>query len=163
MDMQKLVDTLNETSSRERGNYHLTYGDLVKALKSADKKATFDKRIKGIGSYRGYYTDIALFTDEVGLYAEDEEFTGDWKEHDEWIKEHSVTVEKLPTNANELGELLESLIGKDFIGYKGGNFTIFENKPLWFEKEYSNSSGNAVIGIDEELNLITKKLNNEER
>lgn len=158
MDLQAMVDVMNESTARDRGNYHLTYGQLIEALKSAPNNAVFDERIKGIGSWRGSYIEIALFTEDAGLYAEDEEFTGDWKEHKEWANEHAVSVEELPRNANELGRLLESLVGKDFIGYKGGNFTIEEYKPLWLEIDSSSYAEVAVIGIDKDLNLITKSL-----
>ena len=149
---------MGEASSRERGNYHLTYGELVDFLKSAPKNKKFDSRINGIGSYRGYYTDIALFTDEYGLSVEDEEFNGDYKEYEKWRKEHRTSIDELPRNANELGELLESLIGKDFSGYKGGNYTITREKPLWFENEDSNASERAVISIDENLKITYKEL-----
>ena len=65
---------------------------------------------------------------------------------------------ELPTNANELGELLESLIGLQFVGYKGGNFTIEEYKPLWLTPDDSVSGNTAIVGIDEKLNFITKKV-----
>jgi hypothetical protein len=162
MDFQGMVDAMNEQSARDRGNYHLTYGQLVKALKEAPKDATFDKQVKGIGSWRGSYTEIALFTEEHGLYCQDEEFTGDYKDYDKWEKKHSTTVKELPTNANKLGALLESIIGEDFIGYKGGNFTIAEYKPLWLEEHDNNCDSVAVIGIDKDLNLITKKLDEDE-
>lgn len=158
MDLQNFVDTMNEINSEERSGYHLTYGGLIKALKAADKNATFDRRVKGIGSYRGYYIDVALFTKEKGLYVQDGEFGSEWdfKEYRKWEKANSTKVEKLPTNANELGELLDSLIGRDFIGYKGGNFTITEDKPLWLEEEASDASGIAVVDVDSGLNLVTK-------
>lgn len=163
-DIQQMVDTMNETASQERSNYHLTYGDLVKALKAAPADATFDERITGIGSYRGYYIDIALFTDEEGLEYEDCEFTGEYStgEYGQWSQEHRHFIKEIPTNANELGNLLESIIGKDFVGYKGGNFTITEDKPLWFESQSNCSSSIAVIGIDSELKLQTKYLSEDD-
>lgn len=157
MDLQAFVNGMNESAARTRGEYHLTYGQLIKALKDAPSDAKFDERVKGIGSWRGSYVEVALFTEDNGLYAEDEEFTGDYKKYDEWAKEHSIEVDKLPTNANELGELLESLIGKDFIGYKGGNFTIEEYKPLWLEESSGSCASVAVIGIDDNLKLTTKE------
>ena len=160
MDLQSMINLMNESESDTRANYHLTYGQLVDALNGADKKAKFDKRIKGIGSWRGSYIEIALYTDDNGLYCQDGEFTGSYsaKVWNQWEKEHSVTIDKLPTNANELGKLLESIIGKDFIGYKGGNFTITRNRPLWLETDGSTYGDVAVIGIDKNLNLITKEV-----
>jgi len=53
MDLQKLVDSMNEQSAREKSNYHLTFGGLVDALDKANPKALVDERFKGIGSWRG--------------------------------------------------------------------------------------------------------------
>lgn len=156
MDFQALIDSMNEAQARDRGNYHLTYGGLIEALKAAPADATFDKRVKGIGSWRGSYTEIALFTKYSGYSVEDEEYNGNYDDYDEWSKIHEHSASELPTNARALAELLESLIGKDFVGYKGGNFTIAEWKPLWLEAETGDCTSTAIIGIDKDLNLITK-------
>lgn len=155
---------MNESSARQRSDYHLTYGALVKALKEAPKNAKFDKRVKGIGSWRGSYIEIALYTEDPGLSAQRSEFNdygGDnfSEKYAEWEKKNVVSLDKLPTNANKLGVVLESLVGLDFVGYKGGNFKIEEYKPLWFEKDSSTCGHMAVVGIDKDLNLITKELN----
>ncbi len=162
MDLQKMIDSMNESQARERGNYHLTYGGLVDALKNAPQKAVFDK-VKGIGSWRGSYIEIALFTEDEGFHTEREEFDdfeGDnWNDkYEKWKKENVISAETLPTNANELGNLLESLIGLDFVGYKGGNFKIERYKPLWLCVTGSSSGNTAIIGIDKDLNLITKEV-----
>jgi hypothetical protein len=157
MDLQKIIDSMNESSARTRSSYHLTYGGLIEALEKAPSKAKIDKRIKGIGSWRGSYIEIAIFTDKSGLSAFNDEFNGDYKDYDEWLKTNCTQIDKLPTNANELGKLLRSLIGKDFVGYKGGNFRIEEYKPLWLCTDSSNSGNTAIIGIDDKLKLITKE------
>jgi len=165
IDFQKFIETLNEINAKERGRYHLTYGELIKALKKAPSDAVFDKRIKGIGSWRGSYTEIALFTESEGFYAVKEDFN-DWggkdfeKKYERWKKENVVSG-KLPRNAHKLAELLESLLGLKFIGYKGGAFTIEEWKPLWLEKDESTYNEIAIVGIDENLRLITKDLKEE--
>lgn len=148
---------MNEQSARMKANYHLTYGGLIKALENAPVDAVFDKRIKGIGSYRGSYIEIALFTDTSGFYAVKEEFNGDYKQYEQWEKNNAVFSKELPKNANELGKTLKSLLGLQFIGYKGGNFTIEEWKPLWFEKDDSSCNEKAILGITKNLKLITKK------
>lgn len=159
MDLQKMIDSMNEQQARDRGNYHLTYGQLVKALKAAPPDAVFDDRIKGIGSWRGSYTEIAVFTDDAGTHWDDEEYNGDFgDDYRKWEEQHHHKVSELPKNANELGALLESMLGKDFIGWKGGNFTIQKHKPIWFTQDASTSGRTAVIGIDESLRLVTKDL-----
>lgn len=64
MDFEKMLKEMADMDMKTRSGYHLTFGELVKALKSAPSNLVFDTRIKGIGSYRGYYSDIALFTAE---------------------------------------------------------------------------------------------------
>jgi hypothetical protein len=162
MDLQNLVNVMNEQSAREKSNYHLTYGDLIKALKQAPSDTIFDKRIKGIGSWRGSYIEIALYTKSSGFTAEKEEFN-DYssdnfnEKYEAWKKENVISGE-LPKNANELGKVLESLLGLQFVGYKGGNFTIEEWKPLWLEEDGSTYTSRAIIGIDKNMKLIVKKI-----
>lgn len=153
---------MNEQRAKDRGNYHLTYGELIKVLKAAPSDAVFDERIKGIGSWRGSYIEIALYTKSKGYRAEKEEFndySGDnfREKYDAWEKENCIEG-KFPRNANKLAEVLESLLELQFVGYKGGNFTIEEWKPLWLEEDYSTYSSEAIIGIDKDLKLITKKI-----
>lgn len=160
--MQHLVNLINENTARDRSSYHLTYGNLIKALKEAPPNALFDKRIKGIGSWRGSYTEIALYTKSSGYHAEKEEFNdygGDnfQYKYKKWEKENVVKADSLSQNANELAKVLESLLCLQFVGYKGGNFTIEEYKPLWLEEDESTYSSLAIIGIDKKLKLITKK------
>lgn len=162
MDLQKFINDTNEQSARDRSNYHLTYGELIKALKNAPSTAVVDERIKGIGSWRGSYIEIAIFTDSNGYHAEKTEFndygSNFHEKYEAWAKENVLESDTLPTNANDLGILLESLLGLQFVGYKGGNFTIEEYKPLWLEPKHSSCSSVAIIGIDEDLKLITKQL-----
>jgi len=161
MDLQKLINSMNETSAREKSNYHLTYGGLIQALKSAEKGQTYDPRIKGIGSYRGSYIEVAIFTDNEGLTAEKEEYTDypyNNTKYEEWSKENVITADALPETANELGVLLESLLGMCFVGYKGGHYTIEKYKPIWLCADSGDSGNLAVVGIDKDLQLITKEI-----
>lgn len=164
MDLQKLINNMSEQRAIDRANYHLTLGDLIEALKKADPSAMFDKRIKGIGSWRGSYIEIALYTESEGYHAEKEEFNGDYskEKYDAWEKENIISG-TLPKNANELGKVLESLIGLQFVGYKGGNFTIENWKPLWLEEDSSTYNENAIVDIDSNLNLIIKNLREEKQ
>lgn len=159
MDMQKFIDSMNEQSMNQRSGYHLTYGGLIKALKEAPVDAIFDERVKGIGSWRGSYIEIALFTDDNGYHAEREEFNGDYKsEYSDWKNKNVLSAEELPKTAGALATLLESLIGLDFVGYKGGNFKISGNKPLWLNSDSGSGESIAILGIDENLKLITKEV-----
>lgn len=159
MDMQKFIDSMNEQSMNQRSGYHLTYGELIKALKDAPADAIFDERVKGIGSWRGSYIEIALFTDDNGYHAEREEFNGDYKsEYSDWKSKNVLSDEELPKTAGALAALLDSLIGLDFVGYKGGNFKISVNKPLWLNRDSGSGESVAILGIDTNLKLITKEI-----
>ena len=46
MILQAMVDSMNESQAKDRSNYHLTYGELVKVLKAAPTNAVFDKKVK---------------------------------------------------------------------------------------------------------------------
>jgi hypothetical protein len=93
-----------------------------------------------------------------GLYDLNSSF--DSEKYSKWRDENAHSAE-MPRNANELGAFLESLLGKDFVGYKGGNFKIEEYKPLWLEPEESSYNEVAIIGIDKDLKLITKDIEQE--
>lgn len=160
MDLQKLIDSMNESQARTRGGYHLTYGELVKALKEAPADAVVDERFKGIGSWRGSYTEIAIFTEDEGLDTVDvamdyDVMPDDW---DKYQEEHSFGVSELPRNANELGKLLENQLGRYFTGWKGGEFEITEWKPIWITDTAGNSGNTAVIGIDDNMRLVTREV-----
>lgn len=161
MNIQEFINTANELAAKGRSGYHLTLRGLIKALEDASPDVVFDGRVKGIGSWRGSYVEIALFTEEEGYYAEKSEYSLEGRygsdEYKKWKAENTVEG-LLPSNARELAEVLRSLVGLQFVGYKGGNYTIEEWKPLWLEKN-SGSSGNiAIVGIDKELRLVTKEV-----
>lgn len=160
MDIQVLFNAMSDADLKSRSSYHLTYGGLIDALRAAPPDATFDSRVTGIGSYRGYYSDIALFTGEQGYSASDEDYdsAGDWSasRYDEWAKAHRVSADSIPVTAGELADLLEQLLGKGFEGYKGGWYEIGRDKPLWLENENNNCSQDAVVAISEDLRLVTK-------
>ena len=163
MDLQKLVNVMNENSARQRSGYHLTYGGMIAALEKAKPNTLVDIRIKGIGSWRGSYTEIAIFTKDAGYHAEKEEFN-DYG-GDELLKRYKAFQDKnvtagkeLPRKAGELAALLKSLLGLHFVGYKGGHFKIEKYKPLWLSDTNDNSGDTAIIGIDDKLKLITKNV-----
>ena len=155
-DIQKLVDAMSKQGAQERSNYHATFGDLIDKLKNADESCRITPEIKGIGAYRGYYSDIALCT-ESGNNAFKSEldydtYSGSWNK---WYEENTVKIE-MCENPKELGAIFESLLGMYFDGYKGGYNEITRDKPLWLASDYGNCSDVAIIEIPDDLKLITK-------
>ncbi len=159
MDIQKLVDSISENSQRERSNYHATLGDLIDKLKSADASARISPNIVGIGAYRGYYSDIALCTENgSSAYKTELDYDSPTKDWEKWNKENRIEI-NFVENPKKLAEVLESLLGAYFDGYKGGYNKITRDKPLWIASNYGDCSDVAVIEIKDDLELIKKIIN----
>lgn len=146
MDIQKMVDAISESSRRERSNYHATFGDLIDKLKNADESSRLDPKIVGLGAYRGYYSDIALFTESDGIYSYEDEAREDG------------SLKDFPQEPKKLALALESLIGFYLDGYKGGMNEITRDKPLWVASDYGDCSQTAVVDITDDLKLILKQV-----
>lgn len=133
MDIQALVNAMNKAGREERAGYHITLGQLIKITGGLDDDVLVKFDIGGgpthPHSYRGYYTDLAFAQGE-------------------------------PVAA--LGLLLalkEECPDKIFFGYKGGDYVMGENTPLWVA-EYG-SCGRAIIDFGTEdgaLVLKTKEI-----
>lgn len=156
MDIQKFADGIAEIGNKERSSYHLTYGDLIDALRAAPEDATLDERVVGLGSYRGYYYDIALYTEREGCSASDTAEQFDGNNYDEWRRKHEVGADTIPSKAHELADFLEGLLGNYFTGYKGGEYEITRDKPLWVAEDSGDCADLAVMAISQDLKLITK-------
>lgn len=136
MDLQALVDHMNEVTSRERGNYHLTLGGLVKFLENADPDmpVIYDM-MEGFSpssplSYRGYYSDLSFPPSK-----------------------NPITVKELLVEARDA-------VGSTFDGYKGGDFTMSSSTPLW-ASPYGVANGVAIMDakvIGDRVVLITKQI-----
>ena len=83
-----------------------------------------------IDSWRGSYSELAL----------------DYKDID--------NEDIQPMTITEFVKMLKSAIGFTYIGYKGGEFTMNKNTPVWVSN-YGHSSETAIINIiDNEFNII---------
>jgi hypothetical protein len=125
-DIQKFCDALGEAGRNTRKNYHLTLGDLAKGLADAPTPLPVVYDVGGSpfdpGSYRGYYADLAFDS-----------------------KDSSVSAGELLAEA-------QGAIGKTFTGYKGGDFTMDADTPLW-RANYGHC-GRAIIGMSVEADKI---------
>lgn len=149
---------MSKASLNERSNYHATFGDLIDKLKNVDDVLQISPKIVGLGAYRGYYSDIALCTESgSSAYKSSLDYDSTVKNLDKWYKENEVNIDFRGT-PKKLAEKLESLIGMYFEGRKGGYYEITRDKPLWLANDYSDNSYIAIIGISDNLELITKKI-----
>lgn len=135
-NLQSLVDAMNQTASLERGNYHLTLGDLVDALAKADPSmpVIYDMMEQAAPSapqsYRGYYCDL------------------------------SFPPSPAPITVNELLTEAKDALGSTFEGYKGGDFEMHSGTPLW-ASPYGSANGIAIMDakiIGDRFVLITKQI-----
>lgn len=99
----------------------ITLGKLRAALKKAKPNAVVQLGGANTGfpndsmSYRGYYEDISF---EPGP--------------------NEISAKEFLASVNDV-------IGKSFTGYKGGQYVMDENTPVWIA--HYGSSGNAVIDV----------------
>ena len=128
-----MLRTLSDSSAKDRSNYHLTLGELIKALENCNQKLPlrFDMGLSPSHphSFRGYYSDLSF----------------------EPVDEEILVCEFLG--------LAQEALGKTYEGYKGGDNLMTENTPLW-AAEYG-SCGLAIVDIDihpEEILLCTKNV-----
>ena len=124
--MQELINELNRGWRAERSLSQMTLGVLISEL----EKLPQEKEIENIcspHSYRGYYSDLAL-------------------EKQSGTRTVASLVEQLKTEC----------LGQTFTGYKGGDFYMDENTPMWIA-EYG-SSGQKIMSIKdgETLSFLTE-------
>lgn len=130
MDLQHMLNMMIDAMAEERSNYHLTLGELIAALSN-------EPQGKAIVADNGYTPDT--FDSYRGYYAD-------------------LAME--PGKASTCGEILvkaHASNGATFTGYKGGEFDMNENTPLWLA--HGGCTGLAIVGFkssDDEFTLITK-------
>lgn len=125
----------NVNAQRVQDHKGMTISEMVAILKTCDpeKEVWFDFEYlipTGFDSYRGYYSDLAI---------------------------KFAPIDRYNTNVmtcKEFTNKLKECIGKEFTGYKGGEFTMSEDTPVWVAN-YGNSGGTGIIGITEtNINVI---------
>lgn len=124
MWLQSGLDALIQSMAETRAKYQMTIGKAITALSKMPKKwevKYVDEASPGDGgTYRGYYHDFA-FEDKEGY----------------------------PVTVKELLDILKETNGTEHTGYKGGEYLMTENTPIW-RSEWGHASGVAWMRITRE-------------
>ena len=136
MDIQALMDAISDGARTARKDYHLTLESMSdKILELGDKSIPvvldYDRTqsVGDLDSYRGYYADLAF--------------------------QPTSTIE----TADKVLVRLKLAHGSTFEGYKGGEFLMDGDTPLWVA--HYGSTGRAIIDMqldNGQLVLITKDI-----
>ncbi len=129
-DLQKIVNAMGQAMQSERSNYHVTLGELCQVLSAApqDSKVVLDHNLSvspgSPDSYRGYYSDLA--------FAPSSE----------------------PITVKDFKAVCQDCLGKTFEGYKGGDYTMGPETPLWLSSYGTTRDSRAIVGIHQEMDLF---------
>lgn len=129
MDITGALNLMMDVERQSRSRYHLTLGGLINFLQiklaqgNGETPVVFSDNFMlfptSVGSYRGYYSDLAIETDGIA--------------------ECGCDVEGL------LDILLDTL-DQELTGYKGGEFTMGEDTPLW-RANYGQAPSDAIVDV----------------
>lgn len=127
MDFQSFINAKNKEWRAKRSSSQMTLGRLISELENQP----MSQQIESIGephSYRGYYDDLAF-----------------------------EKVDGTTTVAILLTLLKTECLGQTFTGYKGGDFYMDSDTPVWIS-EYG-STGVKIMSIEdgETLTFLTQE------
>lgn len=136
IDLQKAYHLASQMATDTRSKYHLTLGRLIRRLEKMPRSQTIltcnnGFGIEGLCSYRGYYSDLALCPTAGAVLS-----------------------------AGQLLGACNEVLDTELTGYKGGEFLMTKDTPLWVA-EYGRL-GVAVTDITPDGLLITRNLDEEE-
>lgn len=125
MDIQTMIDALSNQARSVRGDYHVTLGGAIEILSRIPKNYKVfldyleDRSLGDEMSYRGYYSDLSF--------------------------EPTAEI----TTVGKLLKQCENALGKTYQGYKGGDFLMDKDTPLWVS-HYGNNSGIAIVDLQKD-------------
>lgn len=130
MDLEKYIknEVQNQRNEEMKTSPQLMLGEIIVALEAVKDKSVsvnFDFEYAyptKLCSWRGIYRELAI------------QF-----EFDPPADGEQTTVE-------DVLEEFKSAIGKTFTGYKGGDFVMGKNTPVWVAR-YGNSGNTAITGV----------------
>jgi hypothetical protein len=125
--LDKYLDKMHELNTQDI----MTLGEFIKQLEKCNQEAIvtlepFELYPTDFDSYRGYYCDLALG--------------------------YTTTRDEIE-NCLKVSDLLKkakNCLGKEFIGYKGGEFIMSKDTPLWISN-YGEVSDTVIGEIREPL------------
>lgn len=121
--MQELINQiLKEAQDQRKASVQFSLNDLIDRLEQLPQDMLI--LLGDADSYRGYYSDLA-FEPLYDAYART-------------VKDALYEVE----NAH----------GKTFTGYKGGEFTMDGDTPVWYS--HYGDTGSAIVGISDEGEIL---------
>jgi len=138
MGIEEILESMMSGMRQMRVEYHLTSGEAIEQLRKLQPthRVTFDYDEDvspgDVDSYRGYYEDLAVEPTES------------------------------PVQVSTFLSVLEAALGETFTGYKGGDFVMDKDTPLWVAKW--GDVGRAVTGLHLEgrgVVLETKEMDND--
>lgn len=119
---QAMMDGMSAAWQRKRAATQMTLGKLIGALEGLGG----DRLLTGFGdphSYRGYYDDLSFAPTLVRRTAGD-----------------------------LLNVVRSDCMGRTFTGYKGGEFMMGENTPVWIAEW--GATGERLMGLDTESKVV---------
>ena len=126
----------------------LTLGEIILKLESVTNKELplyiGEKRPMGLDSWRGSYDELAIQTESFGSYQTSEVE----KTFSDMVFYKSKNFGKKNPNVSEFISILKEAVGKTFTGYKGGDFLMSKNTPVWFA-EYGMASDEYFVEVKE--------------
>ena len=126
MDMQQYVNNmLKESQDQRKASSQFSLNDLIDRLEELPQDMPI--LLGDADSYRGYYSDLAF----APLYDTE------------------------PRTVKEALDAAEDAHGKTFEGYKGGEFTMEGDTPVWYS--HYGTCGPAIIGITDEGVILTQE------
>lgn len=132
MDQDEFMKTIQKAAQAETNQMsaeagQVTVGELIAKLESAPKKLAIilsDGNSPGVySSYRGYYDHIAI---EPG---------------DE------------PTTVKDFLKATKEVVGKTYMGYKGGDYTMTKHTPVWVSA-YGDYTGHGIVDLRVEKDKV---------
>lgn len=123
MNLKHLIDAWNAEEMRRRAADQITLGDLIERLEAMPSDVAVG--LAGAHSYRGYYSDLAFERDEDAATA----------------------------TAGDLLAECRKAMGQIFHGYKGGDYPMHANVPVWVAAHGSCGKKLTAINDDGSLEL----------